>query len=245
MNRIVQIVLATALAIALHAQTAEELVNKNILAHGGLEKIKSIKSLSMSGRFQSGSFTAQVGRDAMAPNLLRDTFTVQGMTEIDAYDGSIGWKISPFEGRKDPELMGEDDLRQLVEDADFYGPLVDYQQKGNKVEYLGHDTVDGDDAFKLKVTLKNGDLAYYYLDPETFLEIRVENVRFIRGSVHEDFRDPGSYKLAGGVYRPFSLEFGSKQRPGYTTKFTYDKVEVNVPMEKGHFQMPEAPKGGR
>ena len=52
--------------------------------------------------------------------------------------------------------------------------FVDYQQKGNKVEYLGHDTVDGDDALRLKVTLKNGDIIYYLLDPDTFLEIRTE-----------------------------------------------------------------------
>ena len=243
MNRIPSLLAGIAFAALLHGQTAEELVQKNILAHGGVEKIKAIKSLRMTGRLQSGSFTAQVGRDAMAPDLIRQTFTIQGMTEIDAYDGSVGWKISPFEGRKDPEMLGDDDMRQLVEDGDFYGPLVDYQAKGNKIEYLGHDTVDGDDALKLKVTLKNGDIAYYYLDPETFLEIRVENVRYIRGSVQEDFRESGSYKLIGGVYYPFSLETGSKQRPGNTTKITIDKIEVNVPLEKKLFQMPEQPKG--
>jgi len=232
-------------AALLHGQTAEELVDKNIRARGGIDKIKSIKSYRMTGRFQSGSFSAQVGRDALAPDMIRETFTVQGMTEIDAYDGSVGWKISPFEGRKDPELLGEDDMRQLVEDGDFYGPLVDYKAKGNKVEFLGHDTVDGDDALKLKVTLKNGDIAYYFLDPETFLEIRVENVRYIRGAVHEDFREPGSYKLSGGVYYPFSLETGSKQNPGYRSKVTIEKIEVNVPLEKKHFQMPETPKGAR
>lgn len=230
-------------AALLHGQTAEDLVEKNIRARGGIDKIKSIKSYRMTGRFQSGGFSAQVGRDSLAPDMIRETFTVQGMTEIDAYDGSVGWKISPFEGRKDPELLGEDDLRQLVEDGDFYGPLVDYKAKGNKVEFLGHDTVDGDDALKLKVTLKNGDIAYYFLDPETFLEIRVENVRYIRGAVHEDFREPGSYKLSGGVYYPFSLEIGSKQNPGNRSKITVEKIEVNLPMEKKHFQMPEAPKG--
>jgi hypothetical protein len=242
MNRLTLCLLSASL---LRAQTAEELVQKNILAHGGIDKIKSVQTLRMTGRLQSGSFSAQLGRDTMAPDLIRGTFTLQGMTEIRAYDGSVGWKISPFEGRKDPELLGEDDLRQLIEDGDFYGPLVDYQAKGNKVEYLGHDTVDGDDALKLKVTLKNGDLAYYYLDPETFLEIRVENVRFIRGAVQEDFREPGSYKLAGGVYLPHSMEFGSKQRGPDTTKVTFDKIEVNVPMDKKHFEIPESPKGAR
>jgi hypothetical protein len=240
-------ILITCLAAAaglLHAQTAEELVQKNLAARGGIDKIKSVKSYRMKGRMQQGSFGAQVGRDAMAPDLIRETFTVQGMTEIEAYDGATAWKISPFEGRRDPELMGDDESRQLIEEGDFYGPLVDYKTKGNKIEYLGHDTVDGDDAHKLKVTLKNGDIFYYFLDPETFLEIRVERVRFIRGAVQEDFREPGSYKLVGGVYYPFSLEAGSKLHPGNVTKITIEKIEVNVPLEKREFQMPEA-KGGK
>ena len=245
MSRTLPITLGICLAALAHAQTAEELVQKNLLAHGGIDKIKSIKSLRMTGRLQSGSFMAQVGRDSLAPDMIRETFTVQGMTQIEAYDGVTGWKISPFEGRKDPELLGEDDLRPLVEEADFYGPLVDYQAKGNKVEYLGHDTVDGDDAFKLKVTLKHGDIVYYYLDPETYLEIRVEYVRFIRGSVQESFREVGSYKLVGGVYYPFSMQEGSKQHPGDSAKVGFDKIEVNVPMDKSLFQMPGTAKGGR
>src|SRR5947208_16993161 len=95
--------------------TAEELVARNTDAKGGLAKIKAIKSLRMTGRFQQGDFSATVGSEAKAPNLLRQTFTIQTMTQVQAYDGSVGWQISPFQGRKDPELVGEDDLRDLVE----------------------------------------------------------------------------------------------------------------------------------
>ena len=81
--------------------------------------------------------------------------------------------------------MGEDDVRDLLLDADFDGPLVDYKEKGSTVEYLGHDVVDGDDALRLKITLKNGDIIYDYLDPDTFIEIRKEIQQFIRGSVRD------------------------------------------------------------
>ncbi|PYR62464.1 MAG: hypothetical protein DMF91_06590, partial [Acidobacteria bacterium] len=103
--------------------TAEELVARNTEAKGGLAKIKAITSIRMTGRLQRGDFSATVGQEAKAPNLLRETFTIQNMTQIQAYDGSVGWQISPFQGRKDPELLGEDDVRDLVEQADFYGPL--------------------------------------------------------------------------------------------------------------------------
>src|SRR3989442_5367153 len=105
--------------------TAEELVARNTEAKGGLAKIKAITSIRMTGRLQQGDFSATVGQEAKAPNLLRETFTIQNMTQVQAYDGSAGWQISPFQGRKDPELLGEDDLRDLVEQAAFYGPLID------------------------------------------------------------------------------------------------------------------------
>jgi len=224
----------------LPAQTAEELVARNIAARGGIDKIKSIKTLRMTGKMRQGSFTAQIRVDTAAPNLYRQNFTVQGMTQVVAYDGTVGWQISPFMGRKDPELLGEEELRSVQEQADFYGPLVDYQAKGNTVEYLGHDTVDGDDAHRLKVTLKNGDIYYYYLDPETFLEIRIERIQHVRGTERESFQEPGSYKLVNGVYLPFSVEAGSLQGGGDRAKIVFDKIEANIAIDQEEFKMPAA-----
>lgn len=230
------------LAGFLPAQTAEELVAKNTQAKGGMEKIKAIRSLRMSGRLQQGGFQASVAQEAKRPEMLRQLFTLQGMTGVQAYDGTSGWKISPFEGRKDPELLGEEEMRGLVEQADFYGPLTEYKEKGNKIEYLGHDAVDGDDAYRLKVTLHNGDIIYYFLDPDTYLEIRTEKQMFIRGAVRENFTEYGSYKLVNGVYFPFSVESGSKANPGERAKLTYEKIEANIPLNDADFQMPATKK---
>jgi hypothetical protein len=228
------------------AQTAEELVNKNIAAKGGIEKIRAIKSIRQSGKFDGGGgFSAMVLQESMRPNLIRQAFSLQGMSAIQAYDGSTGWQIQPFGGHKDPELMGEDDLRDLLLDADFDGPLVDYKEKGNTVEYLGHDVVDGDDALRLKVTLKNGDIIYYYLDPDTYLEIRKDVQQFIRGSIRDRVVSPGSYKAVAGVMFPFSISTGPLQNPTGQT-ITVTKLEVNVPIENSEFAVPaslkQAPK---
>ncbi len=238
------IVLAVVSCIAIlgRAQTAEELVNKNIQAKGGIERIKAIHSIRMTGKLASSwGFKASVGQENLRPNLVRQTFSLQGMTGIQAYDGTTGWQIQPFEGHKDPELMGEDDLRDLLLAADFDGPLVNYQEKGNTVEYLGHDEVDGDDALRLKVTLKNGDVVYYFLDPDTYLEIRKEVQEFIRGSIHESVSEMGSYKPVAGVMFPFSISQGSKNNPAESTT-TIDKIDVNVPIEQGEFALPASLK---
>src|SRR6267143_6608338 len=227
------------------SQTADELINKNIDAKGGLDAIKAIKTVRMAGRLDAaGGFTGRVGQENMRPDRVRETFSLQGMTAVQAYEGSSAWQIQPFGGHKDPQLMGEDDLRDLLLDADFDGPLVDYREKGNTVEYLGHDVVDGDDALRLKVTLKNGDILYYYLDPDTYLEIRKEIQEFIRGSIKENVVDLGSYKPVAGVMYPFSIASGPKNRPNAAQTTTIDKIDVNVPLAKSEFELPASLKQG-
>jgi hypothetical protein len=242
MRRTPWILLVLLFSVFSLAQTAEELVAKNLAAKGGEEKIKAIKSLRMSGRYQEADgFTAQVTQEAKAPNQLRQSFTLQGMTQTQAYDGGSGWQVNPFNGRRDAEMLGEDDLRDISEDADFYGPLVDAKEKGNTIEYLGHATVDGDDAYKLKVTLKNGDIYYFYLDPDTFLEFRTERQQFIRGSVREQVTEFGSYKQVDGVYFPFVMTSGRRKDLANASTITIAKLEANVPVEDQAFKMPAAP----
>ena len=244
-HAMIVLVAVCCLSVFTHCQTAEELVDKNIQAKGGMEKIKAIHSLHMTGKLTGGGgFTATVTQDGMRPNLVRETFSLQGMTGVQAYDGTVGWQIQPFGGHKDPELMGDDDVRDLLRDADFDGPLVDYREKGNTVEYLGHDVVDGDDALRLKVTLKNGDILYYYLDPDTYLEIRKEIQEFIRGSIRETVVDLGSYKPVAGVMYPFSIASGPKNRPDAAQTTTLEKIEVNVPLATSEFELPAALKQG-
>lgn len=231
------------LSVLVRAQTVEELVNKNIEAKGGLEKIKAVKTLRMYGRAEQPDGPPLVILiERTRPDQIREELTLAGMTMVQAYDGKAGWMIQPFGGRKDPQLMGDDDMRDLVLDSDIDGPLVDYKAKGNTVEFIGHDFVDGDDALRLKVTLKNGDILYYDLDPDSYLEIRRESQEFIRGSVKEQVTDYGSYKAVDGVMYPFSIATWPKSDPTQTMTVSIDKVEVNVPLAESLFAVPASLK---
>src|SRR6202161_4861171 len=237
---VIAVLLATSLSVLACAQTAEELVDKNIQAKGGLDKIKSAKTRLTTGKVRGGGrrrSTVAFRQMNMRPDLVRQNLSMQGMTAVQAYDGSVGWQTQPFRGRKDPELMGEDNLRDLLLAADFDGPLVDYAAKGNTIEYLGHAEVDGDDALRLKVTLKNGDIIYYYLDPDTSLEIREEIQQFVRGSVRERVVDVASYKPVNGVMYPFSISEGPRNNPG-AQMTTIEKIEVNIPISDSDFALP-------
>ena len=170
MRRIVAALLVLAAPAAL-AYTADELAQKNVEAKGGIDTLHAIDSLRLSGKLLVNGDTIQLGYVAVIkrPQSVRYEAELQGLTQVQAYDGSQAWQINPFQGRKDPEKLSADDAKALGEDAsDFIGVLVDYKAKGYTLDYLGVEDVDGTDALKLRVTRHNGDVTYVYLDPEYF-----------------------------------------------------------------------------
>lgn len=219
------------------AQTVDEVIAKNIQAHGGMDKLKSVQTIRTTGRFTQGSFRAGFLQENKRPDKVREEFVIQGLAQIQAYDSKTGWQISPFGGRKDPELMSQDDVKSLQLDADIEGPMVNYKEKGHKAELVGHDSVEGTDCYKVKLTLKNGDLRYYFLDADSFLEIKMENQSNIRGAVVFTENFYGDYEQVNGLYFPFAFESGQKGSPE-RAKFTVDKVELNVPLDDSLFSMP-------
>src|SRR6476661_5004671 len=220
--------------------TVDDLVAKNIEAKGGATALNNLQTLRSTGKLLvpvQGVIELGYLQTKKRPDDVRTEASLQGMTQIEAYDGKEGWKVSPFSGRKDPEHMSADDIKALVEDTEIDGPLADWKTKGSTVEYLGTEDVDGTAAHKLKVVRKNGDVSFVYLDPDHFLEIRIVTQRVRHGAHEEIEMDLGDYEKAGDVFVPTSIEVGSKGSPDKQT-IVVDKVEANVPVDDTIFHFP-------
>src|SRR5260221_2207257 len=224
-------------SITAKAQTVDEVIAKNIQAKGGADKLRSVRSLRTTAKFSQGSFRADFRQENKRADKVREEFIIQGLAQVQAYDGKTGWQISPFGGRKDPELLSQDDSKSLVVDADIDGPLVDYKEKGHKAELVGHDSMEGTDCFKVKLSMKNGDVRYYYLDADSYLELKLEIQTTIRGALQENEIYYGDYEKVGGVYYPFAIEQAQKGIDS-RTQFSVQKIEQNVALDDGHFSMP-------
>ncbi len=223
------------------SQTADEIVAKYVKTVGGMEKIEAVKSLRRTGKvIAGGGFEIPLVEENKRPNLVRQDITIQGLTGISAYDGKTGWKVQPWSGKKDAEAMGEGELKGIIEESDFDGPLVNYKAKGNKVEFVGMDEVEGTDAYKLKVTLANGETRYFYMDTDYFVPIKIETKRIVRGAEVEFETVLGDYKEVAGWYMPFSVEVGGKGSQ-FKQKIVYDKIEANIPIDDKRFTMPVKP----
>ena len=221
--------------------TADDIIARYVKTVGGADKIQAVNTIRRVGRFTGDDgFQAIVIEESTRPNKVREEFSVQGMTAINAYDGANGWKIDPFGGKKDAEALSEAELRSIVEDADFDEPLINYKAKGNKVEFVGMDQVEGTDVYKLKVTLKSGDTRYYYMDTDSYVPIKFDTRRIIRGTPQESETILGDYKQVGGWFLPFSMETRQKGSSG-SQKITIDKIEINVPIDESRYTRPKPP----
>lgn len=230
---------AAFMSLSASAQNADDIIAKYVKTIGGMDKIKAIKSVRKTAKFiGGGGFEAKVVEENRRDNYTRQEFVIQGMTQIVAYDGKTGWKIDPFGGKKDVETLSEEELKGIVESADFDGPLIDYKSKGNKVEYLGLDQVDGDDAYKLKVTLANGDVRTFYFDTDYYVPIKLDAKTTVRGQESESESTFGDYKEVSGVYYPFSIETGAKGSP-FKAQVIYEKIEVNLALDDSRFVKPK------
>jgi hypothetical protein len=225
------------------AQDAKGLVAKNLEARGGEAALAAIKSIRFEGRtIFPGDFEltykeirAQLGQEAAD----RLDLTVQGLDLVQAYDGRGGaWKINPFQGRKDPEKMSSDEAREMADSALIEGPLLASRTDGSQVQYLGRDDFDGTLAYKLKVTQKDGDQFTYWLDPDTFLEIKVEEVRRIRGATHTTETELGDYEKVAGIYFPMSIESWTQGQDSQRQRTIIATGEANAQIPTDYFAEP-------
>src|SRR3984893_13634943 len=222
------------------AQTATGIVAKVLNARGGLDKIRAIKAQRVSGTITfgadtSGPFVVELER----PLKMHMQLAVQNLTMVRVYDGKTGWANNPFAGKMNPDLMNDLDLRNISEESDFDGPLVDYKRKGNQIALVGKDKVGDKDAWRLKLTTKNADVRYYLFDSNSFLLLKGEGQRHYEGqelpveSYFSDYRDVDGLKFA------FEIDSGSSASD-ISQKIKIDKIELNPQIDDAEFTKPSA-----
>jgi outer membrane lipoprotein-sorting protein len=229
---------AVMLAALASGQTAEELIQKNIEARGGLEKIRAVRTLRMTGTMSLGEEgTAPTVLEFERPSRVRWEFTVDGETAVQAFDGTTAWMVAPFAGETEPHEMSPEDRKGIELQADFDGPLVDAEKKGNRVELVGREERNGRNAWKLKVTSKDGDTRFVFLDPGTYLQfLTVTELRGDGQSVEIENRI-GDYRSVGGVLLPHSFE-AAAEGVSESQTLRFEKIEVNVDIDAARFTMP-------
>ncbi len=258
--------------------SAATIVDKNVAARGGLQAWRSVQTMAMEGKLgaggnqrttiaipipdQKGASKALPTRPAQEVQLpflmelkrtrkMRLELQFNGLTAIQVYDGTNGWKLRPFLNRRVVEPYTQEETKGAALQSDLDGPLVDYAAKGTQVELVGVEKVENRDAYNLKLTMKNGQTLHVWIDAQTFLEAKIEGQpRRLDGAYHPVeiyYRD---YRPVSGLQVPFTMETrvlpvaNSGKGPAETTvsseKIMVEKVVVNPKLDESLFAKPEA-----
>lgn len=165
-----------------------------------------------------------------------------GKKPVQVYDGTNGWKYRPYLNREDVEPFTSDELKAEAQKSDLDGPLVDYKEKGTKIDSAGMERVEGHDAYKLKLTSKNGDVRYVWIDAKSFLDVKLSGTpRRMDGRMHNVYIYQRDFRDVQGVLVPYVLETGVE---GYreTHKMELETVAVNPKLADSLFTRPQSSK---
>ena len=172
------------------------------------------------------------------PGKTRLEIQFQGKTAVQVYDGKKGWKLRPFLGRHEVETFSAEELRLASQQAEIDGPLIDYKSKGNKVEAAGTEKVEGRDAYKLKITLKTGEVRYVWVDSQTFLDLKTDGSRKLDGKMRPVWTFYRDYKPVDGLMVPHLLETVVEGVKG-SEKIIIEKVALNPKLDDARFGKPD------
>ena len=258
--------------------SAAAIVDKNVAARGGLPAWRSVQTLTFTGKLGAGgnqraalSIPVPGGHkpqeavlpqrraeeaqlpfvmELKRPSKVRFELQFKGQTAIQVFDGTHGWKLRPYLNRLEVEPYSPEEMKLASAEGELDGFLIDYAAKGTRVELVGAEKVENRDAYKLKLTLKNGDVTHVWVDSQTFLEAKVQGQpRRLDGTDHPVevyYRD---YRTVDGLEIPFVLETrvlpvaktstGFWDTPVPPEKIVIERVTVNPKLDESLFAKPQ------
>jgi outer membrane lipoprotein-sorting protein len=242
----VALALAVGVAGAASAQTADELVAKNLKAKGGVDNLKAVQGMKITGRVTLPGAGGGAGIEipmtilTKRPNRFRQESEFNGQKIVVGFDGTKAWMINPMMGQNGPMPIEGERLEMVKQQADLDGPLVDYKAKGTTIEVQGLETVDGKQVHKLKVTPKTGRSVMLYLDAATGLEAKTVV------SAPAEAAGPGApaatlesvfsnYQSVGNLTMPHTVQ---QKANGQVMQINIDKIELSPAADDAVFAMP-------
>jgi hypothetical protein len=217
------------------AQSVDDVINKYVEARGGKDKLNAMQSVYMEGsRAMMGNEVA-VKVSMVQGKLYRTDFEVGGTTGYTIVTPTEGWSFIPMQSPK-VELIPADRLKTMQGQLDIEGPLVDYAAKGNKVELQGKETIDGKEAYKIKLTVATGKESTYYIDSKTNLIIQSRQMAPARGNnpPQEIITNFSDYKLFDGIMFPQTIANPGGGMMGGST--TFDTIVVNKTIDESQYK---------
>ncbi len=221
------------ISVASFAQTVDEVIAKHIAARGGAEKLNALKSVKMEANMSVAGMEVPVKIAVVPGTGMRMDVTAMGSDIITVVDTTGGWIVNPMNGISEPQKVAIGDVKSEIIQMDLSNGLLNYKASGSTVELLGKEAVKGADAFKVKLTLKNGSVITHYIDVTNFNLVKTARMANVAGQEFEGNFTYSNHKAVDGIVFPFSYEVEHPQFGAMATTFT--KIEVNPTIDAAIF----------
>lgn len=219
------------------------LVARNIEARGGEDVWQSMDTLRLSGLMDLGQgMHVPYVMEQKRPGKMCLEFVFDEETATQCVDGKSGWKVLPFQGRPNPEVMTQEEFHNIADSGAIDGLLFNAFKQGYEIKWLGAEVVAGRSTTKLQVNSPGGAIRWVYIDDETGRDVKLDSMRMLRGketlveTFYYDWQD------TDGLLIPRRQESHTEGRRA-SNFLTVDGVLTNPPLEDARFAMPAAADG--
>jgi outer membrane lipoprotein-sorting protein len=232
------LIAALLITVAAQAQTADEIITKHIEARGGADKFAALKSVKMEATLAVAGIEAPTKIAIINGRAHRMDVSAMGNEITTVIDGATGWGINPMGGSGKPEAISADQLKGTSTQTDVSGGLLNYKEKGNTVELLGSEKINTGDAFKIKLTLKDGSAITHYFDAKTFYLVQTKAKMNVGGQEFDADVLYAGHKAVDGIVFPTTQEITNHPQFGSMIS-TFTKIETNPTIDEAIFVMPK------
>jgi len=226
-------ILIAAFFTVVNGQELSEILDEHFSV-SGQEKLIKVKTFTIYGSIVQMGMEYSFIQKVKKPNKFRIEADIQGQKMVQAYDGENGWMVAPSISLDIQDLTG-DQLKQAKEQANLEGDLYNWEEKGHLAEYLGTEDVEGTEAYKIKLTKKEGDEIFYYIDSEAYVIIKETRKITAQGNELEIESFPGNYEIFDGIVFPMSIK---TMVMGQETEVLFDSVKFDLEIDDSIFVRP-------
>jgi hypothetical protein len=227
------------ISIGCKAQNIDSIISKYLDAIGGKEMLAKVKTVYVEGEVMIPNSPLGTGKakayQVVGKNL-REEMTFGTYQLVESYSAKGSWSVNPFLNKMKPGPMDEEPTNAGIARLGMESPLLDHSVNGSIVELAGRESINGIDAYKVKLVMKDGTEFTYLIDPGTFYilkrTVRSKSGQAIKTEMFSDYR-----KTDAGIVLPFASEF--TVGPSATMYLIVNKIDINKDIDPSIFEMPK------
>ena len=230
MRKLGLVLAGLALASIINAQSLEEIVKKYSEANK-YDKLSALSSVKITGKMSMMGMEMPLDMWMKKPNKIKTVTNFNGQEIVSVFDGVKGYSINPMTGSAEPVEMSAEQAKQTQNSNVFHNYLASYYKDG-KLNLEGEEKVNEKPAFKIKADIGGGNSMNMFIDKASYLLVKTSTNVNQGGMMITADSYMTDYKDNNGVFLPMKTTTSAS---GMEFTITFDKVEVNIPIEDSVF----------